>query len=260
MTDAELHERLRANILGFKRLQGQTAKLSTHTLPGVVAFAVPGQSDLLFQQQIMFDSPEALAEALEPLERWYRAHQVPAWRVPVLPGDRATEALLSRAGYQPDSTLPAMVLELRHPAAPEPPPGTTLEHPDNLDAVLDLNGRCYGLGLTSFLAPWRQPPLPGPQLHAVLVREAGRVLACGFSFEQEDTAGIYFVATHEQARRRGLGALVMRGLHAGAYARGRTLAVLQSSLLGHNLYRQLGYRDLGSWTHWVKRAPGAAPA
>lgn len=260
MTNAELHERLRVNILAFKRLQGQTANLSTHTRPGVVAFAVPGRGDLLFQQQIMFEHPAALADALEPLEQWYRAHKVPAWRVPVLPGDEASATVLARAGYQPDTVLPAMALPLASPPPPQLPPGITLEHPENLDAVLELNGQCYGAGLISFLAGWRSPPLPGHQLYAVLVREAGEALACGLAFEQGDTAGIYFVATHERARRRGLGALVMRGLHADAHARGCRLAVLQSSVLGHGLYRQLGYQDLGEWTNWVKRAPGAAPA
>jgi GNAT superfamily N-acetyltransferase len=260
MTNAELHERLRVNILGFKWLQGQTANLHTHTRPGVVAFAVPGRGDLLFQQQIMFEHPTALAEALEPLEQWYLSQQVPAWRVPVLPGDEASATALAHAGYRPELVLPAMALTLASAPPPQLPPGITLEHPENLDAVLELNGRCYGVGLVSFLAGWRSPPLPGHQLHAVLVREAGEALACGLSFEQGDTAGIYFVATHERARRRGLGTLVMQGLHADARARDCRFAVLQSSPLGHNLYRQLGYQELGGWTNWVKRAPGAAPA
>ena len=260
MTDAELHERLRTNLLAFKRFQGRTAALHVHTLPGVVAFAVPGCTELLLQQQIMFDTPTALAEALGPLERWYHALAVPAWRVPVLPGDPATEALLGRAGYTPGALQPAMSLALHHAAPPEPPPGITLERSDDLAAVLDLNARCYGPAITSFLEAWRSPPQPGPPLYAMVVREGERALACGLSFEQGDTAGIYLVATHEQARRRGLGALVMRGLHADAHARGRTLAVLQSTPLGEGLYRHLGYRHLGGWTSWIKHAPGAAPA
>jgi predicted GNAT family acetyltransferase len=88
----------------------------------------------------------------------------------------------------------------------------------------------------------------------VLVRQAGRALAGGVSFEQGGTAGIYLVATHPEARRQGLAGLVMQGLHADARARGCTVAVLQASPLGHGLYQRLGYRDVGAWTSWVRRA------
>jgi GNAT superfamily N-acetyltransferase len=138
---------------------------------------------------------------------------------------------------------------------PQLPSGLTLEHPDDLDAVMTLNALFYGPDSVAHFESWRAPPLPSPQVHAVLVREAGRELAAGVSVEQADTAGIYLVATHPDARRRGLGALVMQGLHADARARGCTVAVLQASPMGHPLYQQLGYRELGGWTNWV-RQPG----
>ncbi|HEX8437305.1 GNAT family N-acetyltransferase [Archangium sp.] len=253
MTDAELSARLRANILDFKALQARTSSLRMLDLPGVRAFALPGSHDTLFQQQVLYENAPALAEALAPLEAWYREHQVPAWRVPVLPGDLAAEAVLARFGHRPEDFIPAMGIALTHPP-PQLPPGITLEHPEDLDEVLALNGLAYGPHHVGFFQSWRTRPLPSPQLHAVLLREAGRALAGGVSFEQEDLAGIYLVATHPDARRRGLGALVMHALHADARARGRAFAVLQASDMGHPLYLRLGYRDVASWRNWVRRA------
>jgi GNAT superfamily N-acetyltransferase len=252
MTDAELTARLRTNILHFKALQAHNGVLSMLELPGVRAFALPHRPANLFQQQVLFEDVRALAEALPRLDAWYRALGVPTWRVPVLPGDSTAEALLSRAGHRLEDATPAMGLPLGH-RAPLLPAGLTLERPDGLGEVMELNALTYGAEYVSYFQAWSVTPLPSTQLHAVLVREGGRALAGGVSFEQGDTAGIYLVATHPEARRRGLGALVMRGLHADACARGRAVAVLQSSQMGHGLYRQLGYRELGAWTSWVRR-------
>lgn len=254
MTDAELTARLRTNLLGFRLLQARHGRLRMRELPGVKAFALPERGDNLFQQQVLYEDSRALAGALEPLEDWYREQGVRAWRVPVHPGDAVAEAALSRAGYRPGDALPAMSIALTHPP-PQLPTGITLEHPDDLDEVMTLNALFYGQDSVAHFETWRGPPLPSSQVHAVLVREAGRALAGGVSVELGDTAGIYLVATHPDARRRGLGALVMQGLHADARARGCTVAVLQASPMGHRLYQRMGYRDLGGWTSWV-RPPG----
>ncbi|QRK11659.1 GNAT family N-acetyltransferase [Archangium violaceum] len=250
MTDAELNARLRANLLGYRLLQARTGPLRMWERPGVWAFSLPGYEHSIFHHQVLYEDARALAEALAPLEAWYREQGVRDWRVPILPGDVAMEAVLARAGYQLEDVVPGMGLPLEH-TPPRLPLGTTLEHPEQLDEVLALNTFFYGGTGVVHLEPWRTR-LPA-RIHAVLIREADRALAGGLSFEQGDTAGIYLVATHPDAHRRGLGALVMRGLHADAYARGCTVAVLQATPMGHGLYRQLGYRELGAWRNWVRR-------
>ncbi|WP_053066094.1 GNAT family N-acetyltransferase [Archangium gephyra] len=253
MTDAELTARLRANIQGFKTLQAQGGPLRLKELPGVRAFALPGRGAALFQQQVMYTDARALAEALEPLAAWYRELGIGAWRVPVYPGDTAAEAVLARAGHRAEDSLPAMAIPLAHPP-PQLAPGTTLEHPEDLHEVLGLNALSYGQEHVDYFESWRPRLHSSSPLYAVLVRQEGRALAGGVSFERDGTAGIYLVATHPEARHRGLGSLVMQGLHADALARGCTVAVLQASALGHRLYQRLGYRDLGAWTSWVRRA------
>jgi GNAT superfamily N-acetyltransferase len=254
MTDGELSARLRTNLLSFKLLQAREGLLSTLTLPGVHAFALPSRPDNLFQQQVIYEERQALAEALQPLAAWYREQGVPAWRVPAFPGDEATAALLARFGHRPEDPLPAMGLMLEGALPPRLPLGVSLVHPEGLQELVELNALSYGVADAAFLSPWAKSSLPNERVHVVVVRAGGQALACGLSLEEEGTAGIYLVATHPAARRQGLASVVMRGLHADARARGCTAAVLQASIMGHPLYQHLGYRDLGLWINWVYRS------
>ncbi|OJH36672.1 GNAT family N-acetyltransferase [Cystobacter ferrugineus] len=263
MTDAELTARLRASLLALKAMQTRTTALRGLELPGVRALCLPGRGIPLFQQQVLYAHAKALAPALPHVEAWYREHRVPAWRVIVTPGDSLAEAALSAAGYTPEGGMPAMGLSLA-PTPPSPiPPGLTVEHSEDPREVIELNMRCYPPGVMDFLSAWRGESPPDVPLYGVLVREAGRVLSVGLALDLDDTAGVYMVATHPDARRRGLGALVMEGLHADALARGRAASVLQSSEEGVGMYQRVGYRHLGTWVNWVRRleeaAPGAAP-
>jgi|GEM_PF-1311296 len=255
MTDAELHARLRTNLLAFKALQMRTSSLEGLDVPGARALCLAGGTQPLYQQQVLYAWPEALGPALPAVESWYLARRVRAWRVSVTPGDTDAETALARAGYQREDGMPAMGRTLEHALPPSLPLGITLERPDDLDAVMAINGLCYPPSSMDFLDAWRRAPLPDPRVHAVLAREAGRALACSLSFEHEGCAGIYLVATHPDARRRGLGALVMEAMHADAFARGCTTAVLQASEHGVSLYPGLGYRTLGTWVNWVRRLP-----
>lgn len=258
MTDAELTARLYTNLGAFKTLQARHGPLRMNALRGVRAFALPRGAEALVQQQVLYDDVPALTEALEPLAAWYREQGVPVWRVPVRPGDAAVEPVLTRAGFRPGDSQPAMGLVLEHPLPPCLPPGVRLEHPEDLDEVLALNALAYGPGHTRYFEEWRARPMRAEQLHAVVLREAGRALAGAVSFEHGGTAGVYLVATHPEARRRGLGSLVMQALHADAHARGCTTAVLQATPMGYSVYQHLGYRDLGAWSNWVYRT-GSVP-
>ncbi|MBM7112793.1 GNAT family N-acetyltransferase [Archangium primigenium] len=254
MTNAELHARLRLNLLELKRLQWRTGSLVAWDAPGVLAVGLPAGSPSM-QQQVLYAWPEALAPALADVEAWYLARGVRTWRVAVTPGDTAAEHALGAAGYQPHGAIGAMGRALPPHAPVCPPEGITLERPDDLDALLTLNAGCYEPGSMDYLATWRRAPLPASGVHAVLARESGQPLACAMSFEHAGCAGLYMVATHPRARRRGLGALVVQALQEDARARGCTHGVLQSSPDGASLYPRLGYRDLGDWVNWVRRVP-----
>lgn len=57
-------------------------------------------------------------------------------------------------------------------------------------------------------------------------------------------AGLYFVSTAPDFRRRGLGAAISYAALAGARDLGYRAGVLGSSPMGHAVYRRLGFRDV----------------
>lgn len=249
MTDAELSARMRENLVAYKQLQGADAALRHLSLPGVEASALLPQPTMLFQQMVVYTHPEALAEALGPLDAFFREHRIPAWRVSVPTGDAEAERLLSRAGYHPADVVRVMGLTLD--ALPVAPPSLPLERPRDMRTLIALNEEAFGERMLHTHL-WREHLPPG--LHVAQLREAGRPVAGGAALDAGDSAGIYLVATVPSARRRGLASEVMRGLLHDARARGLAASVLQSTELGHGVYKRLGYRDVDGWTNWVRRA------
>ncbi|WP_163994007.1 GNAT family N-acetyltransferase [Pyxidicoccus caerfyrddinensis] len=250
MTNAELTARLLTNVIAFRHLQRQRGQLRHLELPSVDAFCLPDLAKELHFQQVYFTDTEALAAALPAVEDFFRAQGVPAWRVVVPPGSETGGRVLGAAGYRPDEHLSdAMGLVLAE--APDVPPSIPLEVPETLRELVALNVAVWGQW-SGTLEVWNQgPPLP---VHTLLACEAGRPLACGFSQDVGDTAGVFMVATAPEARGRGLASEVMRGLLAGARARGMKASVLQATPQAKGMYRRLGYRDLGGWVSWVYRA------
>ncbi|QSQ21122.1 GNAT family N-acetyltransferase [Pyxidicoccus parkwayensis] len=250
MTNAELTTRLLSHVIAFRHLQRQRGQLRHLGLPGVDAFCLPYLAREVHFQQAYFQDAEALAAALPALEAFFRSHGVPAWRMVVPPGSAEGERVLGSAGYRPDERLSdAMGLVLAE--VPDVPPSVPLVAPKTLAELVELNITAWG-EWSGTLTVWNEgPPLP---VHTLLACEAGRPLACGFTHDVGDTAGVFMVATAPEARGRGLASEVMRGLLAGARARGMVASVLQATPQAKAMYHRLGYRDLGAWANWVYRA------
>ncbi|OAS14399.1 GNAT family N-acetyltransferase [Paenibacillus oryzisoli] len=71
----------------------------------------------------------------------------------------------------------------------------------------------------------------------------GHPAGAATAFQEGDTIGIYNVATVEAYRRRGIGsAMTAHAIREGQVS-GAQLAVLQSSELGVNVYRELGFKE-----------------
>jgi GNAT superfamily N-acetyltransferase len=69
-----------------------------------------------------------------------------------------------------------------------------------------------------------------------------------------DFVAVFTVSTGPAWRGRGVGAALTARAVLDGYTAGSTWSWLQSSLMGHNLYRSLGFVDLEEWACWV--APG----
>ncbi len=85
-----------------------------------------------------------------------------------------------------------------------------------------------------------------PHIAAFVAYMGAEPVACAMTLVSHRVAGVYYVATAEHARRRGLGdALTRRAARAG-FELGAATAWLGASEMGAGLYRRIGFRDFGA--------------
>ncbi|CAB1129279.1 ribosomal protein S18 alanine N-acetyltransferase [Candidatus Hydrogenisulfobacillus filiaventi] len=117
---------------------------------------------------------------------------------------------------------------------------------DDLDAVLEIERR-------SFPTPWsrnafRSELLENTVATYLVLEFHGRVVAYGGMWVILDEAHVTNVAVHPDYRGRHLGEAMMQGLLDRARAQGvrrMTLEVRRGNTVAQNLYRKLGFVQLG---------------
>jgi ribosomal protein S18 acetylase RimI-like enzyme len=101
--------------------------------------------------------------------------------------------------------------------------------------------------------------LDAPHLITVVAYDGTEPVAGAMTLLSHGIAGLYWVGTVEQARRRGLGRAVTAAVTNAAFARGASIVTLQASVMGEPVYRSMGYRSLYHYEDWV-RLPATGPA
>jgi len=217
---------------------------------GVIASVVPASPERSLPNSVIYDSEEGLAAVLEELADTYEQAGVRAWTVWVPGEDEQARSLLARAGHVLDATPEAMAAQLSEVEPPreddpEPEPEPRLEDLGHLnDAAYSADGalaRVIGDG-------------PGEPEHLYVVKE-GREPAAGLiTADHDGDCSVWWVATAERARGRGLASGLMRRALADARARGCDLSTLQATAMGRPVYEALGYRPLGALEMWERRS------
>jgi ribosomal protein S18 acetylase RimI-like enzyme len=77
-----------------------------------------------------------------------------------------------------------------------------------------------------------------------LARSKGMIVSTGLGFTVDGVTGVFDVATPPELRGRGYGAAVTSQIVRDGFDAGSGLAFLQSSKLGHGVYRRLGFRTV----------------
>lgn len=88
--------------------------------------------------------------------------------------------------------------------------------------------------------------MPGLTVYLALAED--QPVSTAFGCRGEGTVGIFNVATPPEHRRQGFGAAVTARAIADGFASGADLAWLQSSQIGEPVYRQLGFRQVETYT------------
>jgi ribosomal protein S18 acetylase RimI-like enzyme len=85
-----------------------------------------------------------------------------------------------------------------------------------------------------------------PHIAAFVAYLGAEPVACAMTLVSHRVAGVFYVATVEHARRRGLGDALTRLAARTGFEMGAAAAWLGASEMGAALYRRIGFGDLGS--------------
>ena len=85
-----------------------------------------------------------------------------------------------------------------------------------------------------------------PHIAAFVAYLGGEPVACAMTLVSHRVAGVFYVATVEHARRRGLGDALTRMAARAGFELGAHAAWLGASEMGAGLYRRIGFQDLGA--------------
>jgi hypothetical protein len=171
--------------------------------------------------------------------------------------DADLEAFAVAEKVLPISEVPSpwMVLRRRLPETPLPP-GVTLalaRDADDIREVVQVSQQAWApVGLPpaetgALLA--RPERMLAPHLIWALARLDGRPVATAMVLCSHGVAGVYWVGTVPEVRRRGLAELVTRAVGNAGFDAGMRVAALQASQMGHPVYLRMGYETV-SHTRW----------
>lgn len=202
-----------------------------------------------------------VADALRFVDEWYAARGLPARAQLPLPFAADLDDELAAQGwraYNPTRFLVASLAELLAavPDRPELPPVSheTVPGPEWL-AGYHYRGEPLPDGAVSVLTNAVAPTFAA-------VRDPAGVLAVGRGVVDEGWLGTTAVTVTESARRRGLGAHLMRGLAEWAAAAGATHAYLQvaeENAAALAMYDRLGFRTHHRYHYRIAPQPPNPP-
>ena len=161
-------------------------------------------------------------------------------------GSRLAGRGLVKAGAPPGMAIDLMKLD----AGESAPPGVTIKRLDG-DYMLDGYGQVLQqvFGAPDFVKEIyyeifksRGYDEDGDVQNYLAYLEGTPVGACTIVYGA-GVAGVYSVATVEEARGRGIGRAVTLGPLLDARQRGYRVGVLEASDMGYNLYKQLGFEE-----------------
>ncbi len=219
---------------------------------GVRAAIVPACPQRSLPNSIAYQSPAALAAALDDLAAAYDAAGVAARTVWVPEFDAEAIAVLEGAGYAFDGQPTAMSLELK---SFEPLDVGDLEWgAESTPAELGrLNDLAYGFEDGDGMAAAMTAESPGTTLYeARLGGEPACVLG---TMDHGSDLGFYYVATAPSHRGKGLASRLMSVALEDARKRGLETSTLQSSAMGRPVYEKLGYEPAFALHLYEHRVP-----
>lgn len=190
-------------------------------------------------------APGDLGDAIDHVEKLYADRGLPAiFQVGTDAQPSELDRALAERGYEFGSPTGFQVVDVDHAIGQLDPADVDIaDAPDQ--NWLDLWWAVDGRGDAEALAVAEKILTGGPALYASIGNLAvGRLALVG------DWGGVYCLAVHPDARRRGLGGAVLGGLLAAGREHGVTQSWLQvrdENAAARRLYQRAGYREVARY-------------
>lgn len=229
----------RANTLFF----GGSAKgevVEVHDLHLVSCGFAAADFNRAFLKRPDGDVPAAIARA----EAHFARLELPFWFTVRSDWVERCAPALRDAGYEPKSAAPAMLLDPARDGVTERPglEIARVQTAAELTAFQETAFEGFGLPvqLGSLFLTEQLMSAPGVDLYLGCVD--GAPASTSLLVPSHGVAGVYWVATREAFRRRGLGEALTWAAVRGGVAQGCRVASLQASRMGEPVYERMGFR------------------
>lgn len=179
----------------------------------------------------------------------------------LFPGEKVPQDvldMLTPLGFEHHGAMPAMAVDIRSLPDTKLAEGhelVTIGERMSSDAWVDCLAAGYEIpvGVAGLFGPSRVGEREDVRYYGAV--KDGSVVSVSAVFLGDGVAGVYCVATREEARGLGLGAHVTAEPLRIALRAGYGVGVLQSSEMGYPVYKRLGFEDFGQ-VQMLLRLPG----
>jgi len=252
MTDARIAP-VEDNLLSFFAVAGDSGLLRRDAADDVVAV----RSDVPFPTfnavvGARFDG-DAGARAAEVADSYIAAGVPWMWWATPSTTPAGLDAVLEERGLARED-VPGMYADLAATPATPRVDGLTLQTTDDADVF--VAAMVAGFGLPPFVRePMTAIMRHFPETLNVIGYVDGRAVACGTAYLTGPTAGLYNIATVDDARGRGIGYAVTTTLMQLARGAGADHAVLHATEAGRPVYERAGFEHVCNLAQYVWMPP-----
>ncbi|MEX1252884.1 MAG: GNAT family N-acetyltransferase [Dehalococcoidia bacterium] len=215
----------------------------------IAASSVPMRS---FNNVFLQQRPERPVETLSEVSAYFRDRGLP-FRLRFLEGAPApSEDDLAEWGLQRHGGIPCLALSpLRADASVSELTVRLVDDEATLRDHTAVVAEGFEWKTTTLSGVFTPRLIEAPEWRGYVGYRDGRPVATSQLVFTEGVAGVYYVATVEEARRRGFGeAMTRHALNEGAAA-GCAIANLQASEMGEPIYRRMGFEQVGYYRTYV---------
>lgn len=214
----------------------------------VVSPGIPNWlTNTVLRCRLSTDNADTVIE--ETNEHFYSRGVMPYWRLcpSDLPSD--LEERLTKKGLSLEAEQPAMAADLEKLNRDiRTPDGLKIERITDAEMMKEKHvwisqfgeGKALGTLLVDVWSPYGFDTDSDWQHYIGILN--GKPVSCASVFYATGVTGIYAVSTLPEARRQGIGSAITLRALLDARERGYRVGMLQSSEMGYNVYRRLGFQ------------------